>query len=45
MNKYGVLWTKTAEQDLENIIDYIARDGWIVRLKSCARFGVRVGPD
>lgn len=27
MSKYGVLWTKTAEQDLGNIIDYIARDG------------------
>jgi plasmid stabilization system protein ParE len=27
MNKYGVLWTKAAEQDLVNIIDYIARDG------------------
>jgi len=27
MNKYGVLWTKTAEQDLGNIIDYIVRDG------------------
>ena len=26
MNKYGVLWTKTAEQDLGAIIDYIARD-------------------
>jgi addiction module RelE/StbE family toxin len=26
MNKYGVLWTKTAEQDLGNIIDYIAQD-------------------
>ena len=27
MNKYGVLWTKTAEQDLEAIINYVARDG------------------
>ena len=27
MSKYSVLWTKTAEQDLGNIIDYIARDG------------------
>jgi addiction module RelE/StbE family toxin len=27
MNKHGVLWTKTAEQDLGSIIDYIARDG------------------
>jgi len=26
MNKYSVLWTKTAEQDLGNIIDYIAQD-------------------
>jgi addiction module RelE/StbE family toxin len=26
MNKYSVLWTKTAARDLENIIDYIARD-------------------
>ena len=26
MNKYSVFWTKTAEQDLGNIIDYIARD-------------------
>jgi plasmid stabilization system protein ParE len=27
MNKYGVLWTKTAEQDLGAIIDYVSRDG------------------
>jgi toxin ParE1/3/4 len=27
MNKYSVLWTKTAEQDLGAIIDYISRDG------------------
>jgi toxin ParE1/3/4 len=27
MNKYSVLWTKTADQDLGNIIDYLARDG------------------
>lgn len=26
MNKYSVLWTKTAEQDLGYIIDYIAQD-------------------
>lgn len=26
MNKYSVLWTKTAEQDLWNIIDYIAQE-------------------
>ena len=26
MNKYSVLWTKTAEQDLGNILDYIAQD-------------------
>ena len=26
MSKFNVLWTRTAEQDLENIIEYIARD-------------------
>jgi addiction module RelE/StbE family toxin len=26
VNKYSVLWTKTAEQDLGNILDYIAQD-------------------
>jgi toxin ParE1/3/4 len=26
MNKYGILWTKTAALDLESIIDYIAQD-------------------
>ena len=26
MNKLTILWTKTAEQDLRNIIDYIARE-------------------
>jgi toxin ParE1/3/4 len=26
MNKYSVLWTKTAGQDLGSIIDYIAQD-------------------
>ena len=26
MNKYGILWTKSAEHDLGHIIDYIAQD-------------------
>lgn len=26
MNKYTILWTKTAERDLGNIIEYIAHD-------------------
>ncbi|MGB4548453.1 MAG: type II toxin-antitoxin system RelE/ParE family toxin [Syntrophales bacterium] len=26
MNKYSILWTKTAEQDMSRIIDYIGRD-------------------
>lgn len=26
MNKFHVFWTKTAERDLELIVDYIARD-------------------
>jgi toxin ParE1/3/4 len=26
MSKFNVLWTRTAEQDLEGIIEYIARD-------------------
>jgi addiction module RelE/StbE family toxin len=26
MSKFNVLWTRTAEQDLEAIIEYIARD-------------------
>jgi toxin ParE1/3/4 len=26
MSKFNVLWTRTAEQDLESIIEYIARD-------------------
>ncbi len=26
MSKYSILWTKSADQDLEHIIDYIAQD-------------------
>jgi len=34
MSKFNVLWTRTAEQDLESIIEYMARDSVDSALKT-----------
>ena len=34
MSKFDVLWTRTAEQDLESIIEYMARDSVDSALKT-----------